>query len=387
MLSDPKGTPLMFVVRQKKAVLSFQVPLTLRGLSGSPGAVYQRNYQYKDVARTLCQPPKRAENETQYIYVDVSTLSEKNATYRLSVTHLQNFVLLTEERFSFNATPSQPQYFKYMFKEGLDSVIVQVSSPMAFPCSVISIQDIQCPVYDLDNNVAFIGMYQTMTKKAAITVQRKDYPSGGFYVVVVVKTEDEACGGGLPYYPINPDVYMDHGTREKAIEVLVKPAISRYTYLGGILFVFGVFLAFYFLRKPMGHPPRCAGSSVRPVVLLIIVSYVGDLCLICRKRKEAGLLTNGGSINDETGNFLALESLWGKTNPRGLFKEIRLVAFHCEIQCTVTFPCHSAIQRAGSSPNPGELPAHTVPVRCLFEGSEIPIEKQSFVYSENTKQQ
>lgn len=29
----------------------------------------------------------------------------------------------------------------------------------------------QCPVYDLDNNVAFIGMYQTMTKKAAITVQ------------------------------------------------------------------------------------------------------------------------------------------------------------------------------------------------------------------------
>lgn len=29
----------------------------------------------------------------------------------------------------------------------------------------------QCPVYDLDNNVAFICMYQTMTKKAAITVQ------------------------------------------------------------------------------------------------------------------------------------------------------------------------------------------------------------------------
>lgn len=76
-------------------------------------------------------------------------------------------------------------------------MIVKVTSAMAFPCSVISIQDIlvglgggtscpgdlgcpagltaplplQCPVYDLDNNVAFIGMYQTMTKKAAITVQ------------------------------------------------------------------------------------------------------------------------------------------------------------------------------------------------------------------------
>lgn len=78
-------------------------------------------------------------------------------------------------------------------------MIVKVTSSKAFPCSVISIQDVlvrvlpfdtpragsregpgpciclspplQCPVYDLDNNVAFIGMYQTMTKKAAITVQ------------------------------------------------------------------------------------------------------------------------------------------------------------------------------------------------------------------------
>lgn len=101
--------------------------------------------------------------------------------------------------------------------------------------------------------MAFIGMYQTMTKKAAITVQvgtglshsrslpgaryhwlpeptkdipgitsgmgdpllgsadprlllqKKDFPSHSFYVVVVVKTEDEACGGALPYYPLSKD--------------------------------------------------------------------------------------------------------------------------------------------------------------------------------------
>lgn len=39
------------------------------------------------------------------------------------------------------------------------------SAELTAPCTP------QCPVYDLDNNVAFIGMYQTMTKKAAITVQ------------------------------------------------------------------------------------------------------------------------------------------------------------------------------------------------------------------------
>lgn len=32
-------------------------------------------------------------------------------------------------------------------------------------------------------------------------LQRKDFPSNSFYVVVVVKTEDQACGGSLPYYP------------------------------------------------------------------------------------------------------------------------------------------------------------------------------------------
>lgn len=35
-----------------------------------------------------------------------------------------------------------PQYFKYEFPEGVDSVIVKVTSAMAFPCSVISIQDV-----------------------------------------------------------------------------------------------------------------------------------------------------------------------------------------------------------------------------------------------------
>jgi hypothetical protein len=34
-----------------------------------------------------------------------------------------------------------------------------------------------------------------------LLLQRKDFPSNSFYVVVVVKTEDQACGGSLPFYP------------------------------------------------------------------------------------------------------------------------------------------------------------------------------------------
>uniref|UniRef100_A0A8C5FEV3 SID1 transmembrane family member 2 n=1 Tax=Gadus morhua TaxID=8049 RepID=A0A8C5FEV3_GADMO len=233
-------SPFLFVVRQKQAVLSFQVPLILRGL-------YQRKYPYSHVGRTLCQPPTRAISEMQYFFVDVSTLSSLGTHYQLRVSRVDSFTLHTDKKFSFTASPSQPQYFKYNFPDGVDTVIVKVNSEMTFPCSVMSIQDIQCPVYDLDNNVAFIGMYQTMTKKGAITVQRKDFPSNSFYVVVVVKTEDEACGGPLRFYPLRPDELFDAGNRSKVLDVVVSPAINSEVYVMGMLFCLGIFLSFYLL--------------------------------------------------------------------------------------------------------------------------------------------
>ncbi|CAG06460.1 unnamed protein product, partial [Tetraodon nigroviridis] len=233
-------SPILFVVRQKQAVLSFQIPLILRGL-------YQRKYPYDHVGRTLCQPLTRAASETQYFFVDVSTLSLQGTNYQLRVSRVESFTLQTDRKFSFIASPSQPQYFKYIFPDGVDTVIVKVNSDMNFPCSVMSIQDIQCPVYDLDNNVAFTGMYQTMTKKGAITVQRKDFPSYSFYVVVVVKTEDEACGGPLRFYPLRPDALMDAGNRTKVLDVMVSPAINSEVYVMGMLFCLGIFLSFYLL--------------------------------------------------------------------------------------------------------------------------------------------
>ncbi|NXB15012.1 SIDT2 protein, partial [Rhagologus leucostigma] len=274
VLSDHKDQPVLFVVRQKEAVVSFQVPLILRGL-------YQRKYAYQEVSRTLCQPQTKAEVETQHFYVDVSTLS-LNTSYQLRVTRVENFVLRTNERFSFNATAAQPQYFKYEFPEEVDSVIVKVTSAMAFPCSVISIQDILCPVYDLDNNVAFIGMYQTMTKKAAITVQKKDFPSHSFYVVVVVKTEDEACGGALPYYPLSkgasPDEPVDQHNRQKTLEVMVSPAITSEAYVRSVLFCLGIFLSFY-------------------VLTLLIACWES-----CRQHKRKGLLAAMDSPSLDTGH-------------------------------------------------------------------------------------
>uniref|UniRef100_A0A3Q2D482 SID1 transmembrane family, member 2 n=1 Tax=Cyprinodon variegatus TaxID=28743 RepID=A0A3Q2D482_CYPVA len=207
-------SPILFVVRQKQAVMSFQLPLILRGL---PLSLFNS---------TLFIKPRKT-----------TTGAPMCSTYQVN---------------SFTRPPSHyslfsPQFFKYVFPEGVDTVIVKVNSDVNFPCSVMSVQDIQCPVYDLDNNVAFIGMYQTMTKKGAITVQKKDFPSNSFYVVVVVKTEDEACGGPLRFYPLRPDELIDAGNRTKDLDVVVSPAIDSEKYWMGVLFCSGIFLSFYVL--------------------------------------------------------------------------------------------------------------------------------------------
>uniref|UniRef100_A0A8B9I2K6 SID1 transmembrane family member 1 n=1 Tax=Anser brachyrhynchus TaxID=132585 RepID=A0A8B9I2K6_9AVES len=185
--------PVLFVVRQQKGVLSWQVPLIFRGL-------YQRTYNYQEVSRTLCpsEPAPETGPSEQIIFVDVASMAPFNIAYELLVTRLESFQLEGDFWTVTLSTLLSPQYFLYKFPQDVDSVIIKVVSDAVYPCSVVSVQDIVCPVYDLDHNVEFNGVYQSMTKQAAITVQRKDFPGEQFFVVFVIKPEDYACGGSVP---------------------------------------------------------------------------------------------------------------------------------------------------------------------------------------------
>ncbi|XP_056649461.1 SID1 transmembrane family member 1 isoform X2 [Monodelphis domestica] len=230
--------PVLFVVRQQKGVLSWQVPLLFRGL-------YQRTYNYQEVSRTLC--PSEATNETrpseQLLFVDVASMAPLGAQYNLLVTRLKSFQLQTNVAFHFTASPSQPQYFLYKFPEDVDSVIIKVVSEMVYPCSVVSVQDIVCPVYDLDHNVEFNGVYQSMTKKAAITIQKKDFPGEQFFVVFVIKPEDYACGGS--FFIQEKENHTWNLQRTKNLKVTIVPSIKESIYVKAILLSFLIFFSFY----------------------------------------------------------------------------------------------------------------------------------------------
>ncbi|NXJ79967.1 SIDT1 protein, partial [Trogon melanurus] len=232
--------PVLFVVRQQKGVLSWQVPLIFRGL-------YQRTYNYQEVSRTLCpsEPTPETGPSDQTIFVDVASMAPFNIAYELLVTRLENFQLETNKAFNFTASPSQPQYFLYKFPQDVDSVIIKVVSDAVYPCSVVSVQDIVCPVYDLDHNVEFNGVYQSMTKQAAITVQRKDFPGEQFFVVFVIKPEDYACGGSVPS-SIHGNVNRTWNLqRTKNLQVTIVPSIKKSVYVQAMFFSFLSFLSFY----------------------------------------------------------------------------------------------------------------------------------------------
>ncbi|KAM9583279.1 SID1 transmembrane family member 1 [Trichechus inunguis] len=236
--SENLDFPVLVVVRQQKGVLSWQVPLLFQGLN-------QRSYSYQEVSRTLC--PSEATNKTgpleQLIFVDVASMAPQGAQYKLLVTKIKHFQLRTNVAFHFTASPSQPQYFLYKFPKDVDSVIIKVVSEMAYPCSIVSIQNIMCPVYDLDHNVEFNGVYQSMTKKAAITLQKKDFPGEQFFVVFVIKPEDYACGGS--FFIQEKENQTWNLQRTKNLKVTIVPSIKGSVYVKSILLSFLIFFSFY----------------------------------------------------------------------------------------------------------------------------------------------
>ncbi|XP_055012595.1 SID1 transmembrane family member 2-like [Boleophthalmus pectinirostris] len=225
-------TPIQFVLRQKHSVLSFEIPLIIRDSN-------ERTFKYSSMERTLCPPHTPQLSGEDSLFVDVWTGSD-SSQYQLRVVQVDNFNLETNKKLSFTASPSQPQFFKYVYPEGVDRVTVKVTSETKFPCSFLSIQYIQCPVYDLESNVDFLGMYQTITTLGAIIVQRKDFVNG-FYVVVAVNPEDEACGG-LSDSSMT-DTFRDAGERTKRLEVVVSPSTTfKVTSKDAFAIVMGVFL-------------------------------------------------------------------------------------------------------------------------------------------------
>ncbi|XP_060073124.1 SID1 transmembrane family member 1-like [Ylistrum balloti] len=230
------NNPVLFVVRQQQGILSWRVPMYLEYV-----------YTYNMVSRNLCPVDAVHRNSTeknQTVFVDVSTFSKQNLTFTISADFVKDFNLSTNEVRNVNVTPSEPQYFMYTFPDNVDSVFVQAMSDSDL-CMILSVQDVKCPVFDLDRDVEFAGVHQTMTKQAAITAEKANYDQKSFYIVMVLKPSDYDCNG--------IDTIQAPGyTRRKQLTLQVHGTISAKKYYAAIIAAVGVFVGFYIVAFIVG---------------------------------------------------------------------------------------------------------------------------------------
>ncbi|XP_052228430.1 SID1 transmembrane family member 1-like isoform X2 [Dreissena polymorpha] len=264
--------PVLFVVRERLNVLSWQIPLVLRDV-----------YEYSYASRILCPVDLNRNLDQAFpeaFTVTVSSQSTVSVPFSLKADILEGFTI--QDSRNVVASASTPVYLLYTFPEGLDSVHIQANS-VDKTCAVLSIQDIKCPVFDLDSDVDYQGKYQTMTTFGAITVTKKMFPPGRFFIVLVVKPNNLDCDPN----EIN-EMNQESLQKQKHVTISVKTAITASQFYKAIGLTVGVFFGF------------CIGT---------ILTYIIQWC--CRKCGEENAVTERTPIvnADENDGCQAMETL------------------------------------------------------------------------------
>ncbi|KAJ8316317.1 hypothetical protein KUTeg_006331 [Tegillarca granosa] len=206
-------------------------------VNNTRGIIYE--YRYVEV-----------KNKTTAVRVTVNVSSEAETNFPvLFVIRQQQGILswqipllleyTTRERKNISLTSSEPQYFMYSFPVDIDSVVVEATSDDDY-CMILS-----CPVMDQDRDVKFEGVYQTMSNKAAITIEKKNYQNDSVYIVMVLKPNDFSCNEVEKIQPAGLE-------RKKSVTLYVYGTISAEKYWVGIAGAVAVFLLFYIMAFVIG---------------------------------------------------------------------------------------------------------------------------------------
>ncbi|XP_052804134.1 SID1 transmembrane family member 1-like isoform X1 [Mya arenaria] len=289
-LSAEEEFPVMFVIREERSVMSWQIPLILHN-----------QYKYREASRTLC--PEDMGKKLPYnrtFTVAVSSQSSMPVNFTLKAEVVEDFVI--QHTKTMTSSPSSPVFFMYKFPDKIDSVLIRASSQDK-KCAILSIQTPQCPIFDLDTDVEYQGKYQTMTTQGAITVNKEVYTMGKLIIVIAVKPNDDDCStGGMT--EIQPAGLISN--RQKNITISITETIPKSQYYKAILAALGVFLFFYLVALIIGiyyHGCKEKWGYVTDQVFERSMSLHGqnDEDEVSRPLTEESSRKSGyGAINDDT---------------------------------------------------------------------------------------
>ena len=299
--SDESKTafPVIVVVRHEHGVLSWEMPMRIQDPD------FSSYVHYTAVNRTICPYSHVNDNDnsnnepletnkTARISVSVSSASVSRVGFKMSLYVEKMYeVNMTTKGYNVSVNPGAPQYFKFVWPEAdvditTDMAIVSVDSNDTI-CMTVSVQNLTCPLNDLNSNVDFEGIYQTVDTKTGVSVRREKYPLG-FHVMFVVKGTDEPCRLGFQKLTLTDsghhkdDVDCHGPCRNKMVHFKISNKISQSEYYEA---TFGAFLLF------------CGAYLI--VVLVSCVLCVAEMRQIPRIfRREETLQQNYNTLDNDT---------------------------------------------------------------------------------------
>ncbi|XP_034247853.1 SID1 transmembrane family member 1-like [Thrips palmi] len=241
-LDATRALPVLVVLRQAKGVLSWQLPLIV--------PTKHDKVEYHRTSRTLC-PNSNYQRAALYnggpfnsfsseigeeVDIIISSSSSQNLTFMLKLELENDFVVSgVNDGRNLTVSPSEPTFYEFNWApQSLDTVILRVDSDDNV-CMVVSIQNISCPVFDLERTVQFEGYRQTVTSRGGITLTRSLFPLG-FYIVFVVKGDDYDCTGVSSQEPTQ---------RSKRVAFSLHPSIGYEEYVTATVSALSIYLAIY----------------------------------------------------------------------------------------------------------------------------------------------
>lgn len=307
-LHATRALPVLVVLRQAKGVLSWQLPLIV--------PTTRNKVEYHRTSRTLCPNSnyqRSLSRNAGHLTIDtsdfgeevdiiISSSSTQNLTFLLKLELEKDFVVsgVNQDR-NLAVSPSEPRFYEFNWTPvSLDTVILRVDSDDNV-CMVVSIQNISCPVFDLERTVQFEGYRQTVTTRGGITLTKSLFPLG-FYIVFVVKGDDYDCNGVSSLTPTE---------RTKRVSFSLHPSIGYNEYIVATMSAFFLYLSFYviallvsvayYFRKQ--NIPDLSGVEASTEAAVSTASTSGGNIQSAYRRSQGGLdSTSGATIDPNCGS-------------------------------------------------------------------------------------
>ncbi|XP_059480866.1 SID1 transmembrane family member 1-like isoform X2 [Neocloeon triangulifer] len=183
--------PVFVVIRQERDVVSWELPY-----------LSENGQLYNFASRSTCP------YENDSLVVIVSTPSVQGVKIEVHVGQQTFYKVPLNSAIRTHAAPTAPRYFRFDFPQGVDNVLLEVTSPND-TCASLSLFK-SCSIHQLVEFSTHRDSYrQTITRNGGMMINRKMFVKGYFYIGFVVFSDDQQCLDDFIQPDLNGSIILD----------------------------------------------------------------------------------------------------------------------------------------------------------------------------------